>query len=104
MPYKDKKKQKEANRLAKQRARKGMTGEEGVIPEDVIPDDRRITFSDDGSVLDLDAVERNRDNLTKLIKYMNGDGKAKKYMKDIRFGVSGCTLDRVGVAIGVIGG
>ena len=61
-----------------------------------------MVFTDDGSILKWDAVERNRGKLVKLISYMVGDEKAKKYIKDIRFGVYGPTLDRVGVALGII--
>ncbi len=102
MPYKDPNLQREAVRKAVEKHRVLQTGitKEGITGiRDVIPD---MVFQDDGSILKWDAVERNKDKLTQLITFMVGDEKAKKYLKDIRFGVFGPTLDRVGVALGVL--
>jgi len=111
-PYKDKGKQREANKERMRRVRQGNT-EQGntenkavgnVLPEDDVTPyiNHRVVFSDDGAVLDLDIIERKREKLTLLINYMNSEEKFKRYMKDIRFGVSGTTLDRVGVAMGLL--
>ena len=73
-----------------------------ISAEDVTQDVTRITFADDSSVLDLEALERNREKLTKLCNFMKSDDKFKKYMKDIRFGIFGCTLDRIGQVLEVV--
>ena len=102
MPYKDLQKSREAHKEMMRRKREGVTSgvtNGGCNISGVTFD---LVFQDDGSILKWDAVEGNKVKLTKLITYMNGDEKAKKYLKDIRFGVFGCTLDRMGIALGVI--
>lgn len=82
--------------------RKRRSNKEGLTSEGSNIRSNDMVFQDDGSILKWDAIERNKPKLIKLITFMVNDEKAKKYLKDIRFGVYGPTLDRVGVALGII--
>ena len=52
----------------------------------------------DGSILNLDSLERNREKLTKLINFLES-GKFRRYLSEIRFGVYGCTLGVVKILL-----
>ena len=95
---------KEQTRLRVQRYRERVALQ-GIVTksnENVTQDVTRLTFADDSSVLDFEALERNREKLTKLCNFMKSDDKFKKYMKDIRFGIFGCTLDRIDQVMEVV--
>jgi len=83
-----------------------------VIPNAITPDNRNaqevipevelyqggnnvIVFEDDSSRLNIDLLNKRRDKLTQLINSLKDNPKFRGYLKDIRFGVYGPTLDRI---------
>ena len=52
----------------------------------------------DGSILNLDSLERNKEKLVKLINYMESS-KFRRYLSEIRLGVYGCTLGVVKILL-----
>ena len=52
----------------------------------------------DGSILNLDSLERNKEKLVKLINFLEF-GKFRRYLSEIRFGVYGSTLGVVKILL-----
>lgn len=95
--YKDRVLQKEAIRKAVARHRvlhQGIT-KEGITST--------VLQFEDSSQLDIGRLLDKRATLTKLIDYFSSVSKFKPLLKEIRFGVFGPTLDKVGVVLEVLG-
>lgn len=57
----------------------------------------KLVFEDDGSILDIDLLLKHKEKLNRIIACM-----PEANLSGVRFGLFGCTLDRVKQAMEVI--